>query len=105
MSDTAAREDSSKDINLTLDLALRVGELLMSSGAGAADVTATMLSITAACGLRNCEVDVTFTALSAGYQPGPDVPAHTQMRAVRQRRTDYTQPHRGRPSRSCTRDG
>ena len=90
MSETAAREDSSKDINLTLDLALRVGELLMSSGAGAADVTATMLSITAACGLRNCEVDVTFTALSAGYQPGPDVPAHTQMRAVRQRRTDYS---------------
>ena len=71
VSDAAAREDSSKDINLTLDLALRVGELLLSSGAGAADVTATMLSVTAACGLRNCEVDVTFTALTLGYQPGP----------------------------------
>jgi uncharacterized membrane protein YjjP (DUF1212 family) len=90
VSDAVTPEDSTKDINLTLDLALRVGELLMSSGAGAADVTATMLSVTAACGLRNCEVDVTFTALTAGYQPGPDVPAHTQMRAVRQRTTDYS---------------
>jgi uncharacterized membrane protein YjjP (DUF1212 family) len=81
---------TSKDINLTLDLALRVGELLLSSGAGAADVTATMLSVTSACGLRNCEVDVTFTALALGYQPGPDVPSQTQMRAVRHRTTDYS---------------
>ncbi len=81
--------DSNKDINLTLDLALRVGELLLSSGAGAADVTATMLSVTSACGLRNCEVDVTFTALTLGYQAGPDEPSQTQMRAVRHRTTDY----------------
>ena len=90
VSDGAVHEDASKDINLTLDLALRVGELLLSSGAGAADVTATMLSVASACGLRNCEVDVTFTALTLGYQAGPDVPAHAQMRAVRHRVTDYS---------------
>jgi uncharacterized membrane protein YjjP (DUF1212 family) len=80
----------SLDINLTLDLALRVGEVLLSSGAGAADVTATMLSVTSACGLRNCEVDVTFTALALGYQRGPGEMSQTQMRAVRFRATDYT---------------
>lgn len=89
MNDAPGDERASQGINLTLDLALRVGELLLSSGAGAADVTATMLSVTSACGLRNCEVDVTFTALALAYQPGPDEPSQTQMRAVRHRTTDY----------------
>ena len=31
----------------SLDLALRIGEVLLSSGAGAADVSATMLAVTA----------------------------------------------------------
>ena len=79
----------SKDITLTLDLALRVGEVLLSSGAGAADVTATMLSVTSACGLRNCEVDVTFTALTLSYQDGSDGQSHTQIRSVRFRTMDY----------------
>ena len=39
-------------LNLTLDFCLRVGEMLLSSGAGAADVTATMQSL--ACALRAC---------------------------------------------------
>ncbi|MGH3448689.1 MAG: threonine/serine ThrE exporter family protein [Nocardioidaceae bacterium] len=80
----------SRETYLTLDLALRVGEVLLSSGAGAADVTATMLSITHACGLRNCEVDVTFTSLALSYQPGPDQPSHSQMRSVRHRAIDYS---------------
>src|SRR5262245_64796933 len=89
VSDSSAAEDTSKDINLTLDLALRVGELLLASGAGAADVTATMLSVTTACGLRNCVVDVTFTALAISYQPGKDEISQSQMRAVPSRVTDY----------------
>ncbi|MGI8576990.1 MAG: threonine/serine ThrE exporter family protein [Nocardioidaceae bacterium] len=78
------------DTYLTLDLALRVGEVLLSSGAGAADVTATMLSIASTCGLRNCEVDLTFTSLSISYQPGPELPSQTQLRQVRQRVSDYS---------------
>lgn len=77
------------DVSLTLDLALRVGEVFLSSGAGAADVAATMLSITSACGLRSCEVDVTFTTLSLSYQPGGDQAGQTRIRQVRQRVTDY----------------
>lgn len=79
----------SREIYKTLDLALRIGEVLLSSGAGAADVAATMLSITHACGLRGVDVDVTFTALSMSYQPSYDEPAMIQMRNVKHREIDY----------------
>lgn len=82
--------DDQRSIYLTIDLALRVGELVLASGAGAADTTATMLSVTAAAGLRNCEVDVTFTSLTISYQGEPDAPPETHMRQVRYRALDYT---------------
>jgi hypothetical protein len=63
--------------------------VLLSSGAGAADVNATMAAITAACGLRNVEVDVTFTSLALSYQPGPTEQSHTQIRQLRRRTADY----------------
>jgi uncharacterized membrane protein YjjP (DUF1212 family) len=79
----------SREVSTVLDLALRIGEVFLSCGAGAADVAATMLSITHVCGLRNCEVDVTFTTLSLSYQAASDEPGQTQMRLVKQRATDY----------------
>ena len=57
----------SRETYKILDLALRVGEILLSSGAGAADVTATMLGITRHFGLRNSDVDVTFTSLRMSH--------------------------------------
>src|SRR5687768_4468360 len=78
-----------RDIYKTLDLALRIGEVLLSSGAGAADVTATMLSITHGLGLRSADVDVTFTALTMTYQTSFDEPALVQVRNVRHREIDY----------------
>ncbi|HSE09286.1 MAG TPA: threonine/serine exporter family protein [Nocardioidaceae bacterium] len=78
-----------REIYKTLDLCLRVGEVLLSSGAGAADVTATMLSLSHGMGLRNAEVDVTFTALSMSYQESFDDPALIQVRNVRHRDIDY----------------
>ena len=57
-----------REIQRTLDLALRVGEMLLSNGAGAADVTATMSSIAHHLGLRQALVDVTFTTLTMSYQ-------------------------------------
>lgn len=78
-----------RDIYKTLDLALRIGEVLLSSGAGAADVTATMLSIGHSLGLRGVDVDVTFTALSMSYQPSFGEPALIQVRNVRHRDIDY----------------
>jgi uncharacterized membrane protein YjjP (DUF1212 family) len=77
------------DIQRSLDLALRVGEMLLSNGAGAADVTATMSSITQYLGLRNVLVDVTFTTLTLSYEAGVDEPAITMRRQVTHRESDY----------------
>ncbi len=78
-----------RTLNLTMDFCLRVGELLLSSGAGAADVTATMRGLSWQLGLRNPEIDVTFTALSMSYQPDPEEPLVIQVRHVKQRDIDY----------------
>ncbi|HEX5406284.1 MAG TPA: threonine/serine exporter family protein, partial [Pseudonocardiaceae bacterium] len=77
-------------VNLVLDLALRIGEVLMSSGAGASDVTATVIAVTSACGLPHCEVDVIFTSISICCQRGSDLAPVTTHRVVRSRALDYT---------------
>jgi uncharacterized membrane protein YjjP (DUF1212 family) len=78
-----------REINLTLDFCLRVGELLLSSGAGAADVTATMRSLSWQLGVRHPDIDVTFISLSMSYQPVPEEPAFILIRQVKQRDIDY----------------
>ncbi|RLV47884.1 threonine/serine exporter family protein [Nocardioides mangrovicus] len=77
------------EIFRTLDLALRIGELLLSSGAGAADVRAQMDNVAYACGLRGYSVDVTFTELAMSHQSTPEQPALIQIRNVRHREVDY----------------
>ncbi len=72
-----------------LDLALRIGEILLSSGAGAADVTATMLGVTHHLGLRNADIDITFTLLRMGYQYDPEEMPVQLSRNVTQRDIDY----------------
>ncbi|WP_307861591.1 threonine/serine exporter family protein [Nocardioides xinjiangensis] len=84
-----AAAERAREVHLTMDLCLRIGEMLLSSGAGAADVTATMRSVADHLGLRTAEIDVTFTALSMSHQgPGDDVPT-LMMRHVQQRDIDY----------------
>ena len=75
----------------SLDLALRVGEVLLNSGAGASDVTAAMLDVTRACGVRRVSADVTFVDLSLHHQPSADAPAATRVRRVTRRPVDYEQ--------------
>jgi len=82
--------DEQREVYRTLDLALRVGEVLLSSGAGTADATATILSVTAAGGLRGCEVDITFTSMALSYQASPDAAPETHMRLVRYRSQDFS---------------
>jgi uncharacterized membrane protein YjjP (DUF1212 family) len=77
------------EVYASLDLALRIGEVLLSSGAGAADVTATMLEVTRACGVRNVSADVTFVDLTLRHQPSSDEPAALQVRRVNRRPVDY----------------
>jgi len=80
--------DELHGVHSTLDLALRVGELLLSNGAGAADVTATMDAIVRHLGLRGVLVDVTFTNLTLTFQRRHDEPAYARTRHVNYRVTD-----------------
>ncbi|MDQ3406444.1 MAG: threonine/serine exporter family protein [Actinomycetota bacterium] len=79
-----------RTVHFVLDLALRIGEVQMSSGAGASDVTATIIAVTAAYGLPHCEVDVIFTSITAACQRGTEEPPVTSLRVVRSRSLDYT---------------
>ena len=78
-----------RTVNATMDLCLRIGEMLLSSGAGAADVTATMQSVARHLGLRNPVIDVTFTSLSMGFTGAADEEPLALFRQVVQRDIDY----------------
>lgn len=79
----------SETVHSVLDLALRIGEIQLSSGAGGADVTATVLCVTHALGLPRCEVDVIYTSIVATCLRGSEYPSVTSMRVVRDRGLDY----------------
>src|SRR5690349_5318611 len=72
-----------------MDLALRVGEMLLSNGAGAADVSVTMASIAHHLGLRGVHVDVTHISLTMVYDQQLDEPPLVLRRNVVQRETDF----------------
>ncbi|MFD0199841.1 MULTISPECIES: threonine/serine ThrE exporter family protein [Saccharothrix] len=77
-------------VHLVLDLALRVGEAQMAGGAGAADVTATILAVTTAYGLPHTEVDVIYTSITVSCHRGTEAAPVTSMRVVRGRSVDYS---------------
>jgi uncharacterized membrane protein YjjP (DUF1212 family) len=83
------RRVDAREVNLTLDFCLRVGELLLSSGAGAADVTATMRALAGHLGLRNVGTDVTFVNLDMSYQESPETVPVLVTRQVTRRTIDY----------------
>lgn len=71
-----------------LDLAMRIADSLLSTGASAAEVTAAVLRIRAVYGLRSVHVDVTFTSILLCHYRGAEPPI-TVMRTVRVRTADY----------------
>ncbi len=77
-------------VHLVVDLALRIGEAQLAGGAGAADITATMLAVTEAYGLPQCEVDVIFTSITVCCRRGVEASPVTTTRVVRYRSLDYT---------------
>lgn len=86
MSDPSSDEP---DLAKILDFCLRVGEVLLSSGSGAADVTATMLSLARRLGAEEAVVDITFTALAMTHQGSPDELPTLSNRQVTRRTIDY----------------
>jgi uncharacterized membrane protein YjjP (DUF1212 family) len=77
-------------VNLVVDLALRIGELQLAGGAGAADVSATMQAVTRAYGIPRCDVDVIFTSITVSCHRGVQAAPVTTTRVVRFRSLDYT---------------
>ena len=77
-------------VHLVLDLGLRIGEIQMASGAGASDVTATIIGVANAYGLPHCEVDVIYTSITVSCYRGTESLPITSLRVVRNRSLDYT---------------
>lgn len=73
-----------------IDLAMRVGETLLATGASASDVVATVLRLTDAYGLHSVHVDVNYTSISVSYHRGLDADPMTVMRGIKVRSTDLT---------------
>ena len=73
-----------------LDLALRIGEIQLVTGAGAAVVHDTMLGVASAYGLPTCDVDIAYSTITMCCHRGLEAGPVTTMRNVRYRTQDYT---------------
>lgn len=72
-----------------IDLAMRIAEALLTTGSSAADVTATVLQLTDAYGLRSVHIDVTYTSITVSHHRGAHEDPVTIMRVVSGRATDF----------------
>jgi uncharacterized membrane protein YjjP (DUF1212 family) len=75
--------------HLALDLALRAGDLLLSGGASAAEVTATCIAVARAGGLHRVECDITFTSITVSAYPWDGTRPINGLRLVQHRELDY----------------
>jgi uncharacterized membrane protein YjjP (DUF1212 family) len=77
-------------VQQVLDLCMRVGEVLLSSGDSVDETTQTMLRLSAAAGLSAVDVDVTFNSITMCCHRGMAAAPVTSMRLVRYRALDLT---------------
>jgi uncharacterized membrane protein YjjP (DUF1212 family) len=73
-----------------LDVCMRVGEVLLSSGEPAGETSETMIRLAAAWGLPTVDVDITFNSITMCCHRGPVATPVTSMRIVRYRGQDLT---------------
>lgn len=73
-----------------IDLALRVGEAMLSTGASAADCVATVLRLVQAYGVRSAHVDITFTSITVSIHRGLHEDPLSVMRVIPARSPDYS---------------
>ena len=81
---TAAEREASA----ALDLALRIGELMLRCGAGARQVESSVIAVAAAAGLDNLEVDITLQSLLVQCTT-PRARQITMLRVVRSATRDF----------------
>lgn len=84
------RDISQQHARAVIDLALRVGEAMLSTGASAADSVATVLRLANAYGVGSVHVDVTYTSISVSIHRGLEEDSLTVMRVIPARSPDYT---------------
>jgi uncharacterized membrane protein YjjP (DUF1212 family) len=77
-------------VQQVLDLCMRVGEVLLSSGESVDETTRTMLRLAAAAGLSAVDVDITFSSITMCCHRGMSAAPVTSMRLVRYRALDLT---------------
>lgn len=77
-------------LHAVFDLAMRIGEGLLSNGAAASDVTATVLRVTSSSGLRNVSVQVTFDEVTISYLPDELSAPFTRVRSAGARVQDFS---------------
>lgn len=74
-----------------LDIAVRVGELLLRCGASTRDVESSVVAVAASAGLRRLEVDITNQALLLQTpSPHPGHPPLTMLRVARSSTRDFS---------------
>lgn len=71
-----------------LELAVRIGEAMLSLGAAAAEVTDAIHEVGRAFRI-DCQVDLTFTSILVSHDPGPGADPVTVLRVVQSRSADY----------------
>lgn len=73
-----------------LDLAVRMGEVVLASGTAVTDTETTVRFIAATYGLSACDVEVTYNSIRIYAHRGPRLPPASSMRVVRYRSLDFT---------------
>jgi uncharacterized membrane protein YjjP (DUF1212 family) len=71
-----------------LDLVLRTGEALITTGAPVADTTAALLRLAAGFGVTSCQVDITFVSITVSIDRDDD--PITKVRVISVRTADYS---------------
>ncbi|WP_265443562.1 threonine/serine ThrE exporter family protein [Flexivirga meconopsidis] len=85
---TMEAPEQEASVRSALELAVRVGELLLRCGAGTRDVEAAVVAVAAAAGLRRVEVDITNQSLLVQAPTPAGVPV-TLLRVVRSNTRDF----------------
>lgn len=81
--------DRAAEIDQAAQMALRIGTLLLAGGAPTEDVEAAVFATGDALGLRNFEVETTYTTIVISIAPDADHPGVSDMRVVRSRSLHY----------------
>lgn len=78
------------EVSQVLDLAVRVGEVVLAAGTSVGDTSAQVRFIASTYGLDKCDIDVTFDAIRIWADRGLSLPPASDMRVVKNRSLDFT---------------